>query len=1008
MRIPWTPTSGGLVRFDPAGSSRPPRTLVPQRQKRVLVTSCDACRLRKLRCNAKELPRGTSCSNCAKSELECTFEDFKESMRPIIRPRARRAVSASKASARLPPSVQMASAGSSWSSTVPWLARSTASKGMPASEGAQPLALQGGPIDCTEPRLDPTNLSSSTADLVEAIRLGGTIPSHSEFKFARRGPWDEWALPTVLTHPVTGESSTSSPFATVSLLLERFYAKPTVNAIVLSYEELFRRLDALLAQQGGVGGRTNVEPIPSFLLLAAVVVAAGYATTNEPEIMLWRQYGRVLAIELINARLQSGAAAQIDVMQALLLLSIGWSGEPDSADRLALFETAVNHCFELELHSCKPLESPISQADRAKRICLYWMVYVVDKMVAAARDRPGAISRNVSDIPLPSLEDILVYGSSNLTSHTTTIQEAQGQLCWIHSLALCLISLAQILEDVQAELYLPSSQEGLYAAWHPWAVLAAVEANEQKLEGWCKSNSALLQAAAEQGEVCQSVTDAIVAQLHLVQLQLYQRPLRLESNVLRSQGVEAQAMEYDQNRSFKSAWAATVPLSAAAGFHLAPRAQFSAADAKALTACIESAHYLVQHGDRTIRAQSCTIPIASLSSAESGGRSTYSVPTALAVLKATQFLEFLDRFWDGGHGGLEAVQLSPTADNDAFGAARCGSLVDAPYSGALWEVAASADFCQTVGEAGHQRTSVDHSADLHTTPPACGDIGASGVFDGEMMVAAGCKQRRNASRPLPLDLNLGMVAEGSGTESCLVTCASLEFPVFSATSTVFADSNSTTTDEAATSFKASPPLVVAKEPESAADLLLADATASTGYSDPPSKDAIPPVADATDSGLVWPLSTTQAAPSLRIFAGHDGLGSASTTGASVSPVGSLSEPPARDRLSSSTASTLGVASLGRRSWSELKEQLDGSDGAAAQGAPEEQPSQSLVSYKFETAAAQAGDGDSPYAGWQEFQHHHHYGNGCRAGTAERDPNSSATSPQQDYRSWPSVKTEDPM
>ena len=690
--------------FATPDSSPQPRPAMPRKQKRVVVTSCDTCRLRKLRCNAKELPKGTPCSNCTKHSIPCTFEDSKEHNRPLIRKKLTSnnvkgpSASAARANQR---GVKGCATSKSFDQGADWTRFSVSSQGelpgptffnepfwdghpgydaalaatstfgfafgsspvpmnsalanfdspaRPSTQAGYPVA--SGPM--RRPRLNshgrsqsftpelfhPYRRASASADLSSSGMIAPAAPVEEP------GPWSAWSLPSGLTDPTTGQTFPLGQFQAVKLLLNRFYSEPTFLSIILPYEELFGRFEALLSVNATGHSTNGWSPLPEYLLRAVVSCGAASAATREPELRLWKQHAWQTALDIVNARLNGRDKEEIEMVQALLLLGICWMGEPESLERTITFEKAIKIACNLHLGSSKVLRFPnLIQQERSKRICLHWTVYVVDKLVAVARNRPSLVTKDSHDMPRPSIDDLKQQGCSNLTSHSSSGQDAQNQLYWTHNLALCYIDLAEILEDIQADLY-PIVQPAFETTLDE--VHGRIYPNEQKLEYWCKSNRVLMQTASEQGKLCRTVTEAIMAQLHLVQLQLYQRPLRLEVEVH-----EAQRRQRPEGMSDGETEAAFAPI------------HFSASNSKALTACIESAWHLVQQPvSPSFNPDSPFTSAARLSSTSTSSNSTGSSlqrvgGTSFAVLKATQFIRFLSLNWKGWDSGMGMLQYTP-------------------------------------------------------------------------------------------------------------------------------------------------------------------------------------------------------------------------------------------------------------------------------------------------------------------------------------------------------------
>ncbi|PWN51498.1 hypothetical protein IE53DRAFT_368016 [Violaceomyces palustris] len=632
-----------------ASTSRP---LVPRKHKRVIVTSCDICRLRKLKCNAKELPKGTPCMNCSKHGVACTFEDCKEQHRPaikMVKPKSSLKRKDTEATRQMkgvkrPLDLDRSLHGLSYTQAFDSM---TVSQTHPAHWAQAPNLLPAMPPQHAlgnnpshnflfQPKQTlSSNWGILKQDLVPPKKraLHGLLPRQAE----QNGPWNGWSLPPKVTNPSNGMASNMAPFQLVQLLASRFFSETSFNAFIIPQEEFFERLNINLRAPSTAEAQAW-KPLPDYLLYTVLASASTFSSTREPELRIWKQHSWRGAMESIHARMRSNAGPELELIQALLLLGLSWAGEPDCVERTIAFETAFRLAFSFDLCSSKHLNAPsISRREKAKRVVLFWIVYVIDKLVAVSGSRPALIARDMHDIPMITMEDMQLCGLSNLILQAQDVHAVHQQAYWLHCLAVCYIALADILEEVQQGLYPAGgtknciSLEGVHRRIRPI---------ETKLEEWCKNNRFLLQSASEHGRLCQSVTEAIIAQLHLVQMQLYQPPLRFEYE-------DANSNKGSSDKHGGSSNPAN---------HLT--IQFSPENTKALTACIESAWHLVQQpvGPSYNPATPFTSAAMIASSRSSPAQIT---STSFAVTKATQFIKFLSQSWKDWNAGLGMLQYTP-------------------------------------------------------------------------------------------------------------------------------------------------------------------------------------------------------------------------------------------------------------------------------------------------------------------------------------------------------------
>ncbi|KAE8254255.1 hypothetical protein A4X13_0g3487 [Tilletia indica] len=615
------------------GNNTAPPTQNHSRLKRVAVTSCDSCRLRKLKCNAKELPSGSTCGSCARHEWKCTFEDSKESLtRPTTRmrhkihrnpnppqpgiypqhfmtpsagatanqPRQGFAGAHDQASAMMGHNrytnnnySAYSHAGFSNSQEISQLAEQLwpdahnqaagpyapfyAWTDGPTFPGAQPqLPLLGG----------VGHASASTSLRTAAVDFNG--PSFADF-----------ALPHALTEPQSGYTRAVTPQEISEILLMRFYADSTSSAYILPRKDVFHRY---------LTG--TPAPLPEYLLQTLLAASAFLPTTKEPELLAWRPHGWSIAVKTVQARLRSRIPADLHLIQALLLLGNGWIGDPDDNERTVIFEMAFRLALSIGLNSSN---TNITDPDeRSARIMLFWIMYVLDRMLLVATGRPLIIGRTAHDVPAPTAADANIIALSAREDHSTQSDEH----LWIHRQLLAFIALADILEDTHRTIQEIRASPSRTLA----EILHRIMPIEVSLETWCKENKLLLrETAAVHGPLCQNLTESMVAQLHMCQLQLYQAPIRCEIEQAKS-----------------------LPI------------YFDPSNGKSLTACVESAWYLVQQP--LVNHD----PSAAMHAIMPGSKPITQFNVAnYAVLCAAQFLRLLSCTWAEWKAGRGLEEYTP-------------------------------------------------------------------------------------------------------------------------------------------------------------------------------------------------------------------------------------------------------------------------------------------------------------------------------------------------------------
>ncbi|KAK0568847.1 hypothetical protein OC861_001540 [Tilletia horrida] len=369
--------------MDPFATEPSTSRASPPRFKRVAVTSCDSCRLRKLKCNAKELPAGSTCSSCAKHEWQCTFEDSKESLnRPTTRMRHKIHRNPNPPQPGIYPHHFPASAssvGQQHGFPLSGLLGAPAPESPPQTgihphyfpESAPPVdglphtGLLAAPAPEQSNHLDRNSNAQAIYRLAQQlwphVHVQAHAPSygwssgtdaalsHPQDAFTPSGTRDprlidpsfnhalhilpiisKLSLPPTLTNPETGITQSMPVTQVAVVLLLRFYADPTTSlASVVPRKQFLQRYQTCLP-----------APPPPYLLITMLTLAAFLPTTKEPELLAWRGHGWSQAIQAIQVRLHNGVPVCTTVFQTLLLLGIGWVGGPDDRERMIILDMA--------------------------------------------------------------------------------------------------------------------------------------------------------------------------------------------------------------------------------------------------------------------------------------------------------------------------------------------------------------------------------------------------------------------------------------------------------------------------------------------------------------------------------------------------------------------------------------------------------------------------------------------------------------------------------------------
>jgi len=425
--------------------------------------------------------------------------------------------------------------------------------------------------------------------------------------------WDNWNVPSIVTDPDTGRPSPIKSHAVIELLFHRFYAQPCFNSIIVPNQgQMVKRL-----KYG------NPTPIPTYLLHTIIACATASKLTIEGELQLWQSQVWHGATESVHARLNRTGPPELELVQALLLLSCNWSGSLLRIERINTFDTAVSLATSLQLHSSHHLD--VSPGPRSNRITLFWALYCIDKVLSILTKRSPAILIESHSIPLPSMSEIRLCSASPPRSTVDA---------WLQRLTYAYITLAQITEELQVHILLPIQQQQSQATTLD-QIFRKILPIEKKLEIFCKEQRWLLGAVSKLSPLCRNLAEAVVSQLHFTQLHLYLPALHLE---------------VDQRRNNGSIQQQTI--------------HFSPENDKPLAATIESAWHLAQQqrpvGEESVVSQS-TLRDGAIYSPSSLLDPDSSLNFSHAcVLIGMSFFKFLDTNWSGwdrGNGCLRYVPI---------------------------------------------------------------------------------------------------------------------------------------------------------------------------------------------------------------------------------------------------------------------------------------------------------------------------------------------------------------
>ncbi|CAO1635745.1 unnamed protein product [Parajaminaea phylloscopi] len=588
-----------------------------RRVRRVPVSSCDQCRIKKMRCDAKDRPHGETCANCERYGRRCTFRDKESDMASKAqaqssRPKLNRSASTSLASMwRSDPANTFLGAAPNVPFDVAMSASTTASSSsmtIPSLQPALPFGQEGN--SGADEGNHPSWLWASTEET--------SPPSMNFHAAAADDAGDYFAVPAIVTSVSTGLPRTIAAEALIERLLERFYdSDPSFATLVAPpRHEMLARFRT-----------SHSASLP--LYLVHVVAACSAATQPQPEaeIKRWAPSAWREAIEAVQERLSAPCAPDMDLVRALLLLTITSAGKAASPERVTSFETALALAQSLKLN-CRHAADACSPNERAQRLQLFWILYVLDKLLAVARQSRPLLP--MSDMPFLSNDEMVSLG--------LPAREADV----LQGLALATIHLMQILETVQTTLYSSTSMANLMQLD---AALTVIQPLEQQLEQWCKTSRNVLSQGRD--PLSRHVASNVISLLHLVQLQVYSFTLRLEASLA----------------------SVALPIT------------FHNANFKAMIGSIESSLHLVRRGHLLIDGRAAV--------REAVARDTLTTNPmnfdSYLMERGAAFLKFFATAWAGWANGegvfnflASPLQTKPAASSNEYVIPPPGSLSDSP------------------------------------------------------------------------------------------------------------------------------------------------------------------------------------------------------------------------------------------------------------------------------------------------------------------------------------------
>ncbi|KAL3484911.1 hypothetical protein BJX62DRAFT_248083 [Aspergillus germanicus] len=247
-----------------------------------------------------------------------------------------------------------------------------------------------------EPRDDTSGFPRQLAisQMLQAIlSLSGASPSQNQSVDAHASQWSLLGV----TDPLKALSSeTAAPF------LRAFLDRVGVFYLHFDRKELEEQYETFFADERRGSGDAS-DPV-RFHREASVCLALAIGMLVSPQSSRYEVLAQALhaaAVKVFLRILQSDSC--IHLLHCLLLLIMYSMLSPTGGSTWHLLGLAMKKCVSFRLHKDSDLDSPVSPKESIKRAFIFWNLYIVDRTLCTAMDRPFGIRDEDITLSLPKV-----------------------------------------------------------------------------------------------------------------------------------------------------------------------------------------------------------------------------------------------------------------------------------------------------------------------------------------------------------------------------------------------------------------------------------------------------------------------------------------------------------------------------------------------------------------------------------------------------------------------------
>ncbi|CAG9947961.1 unnamed protein product [Clonostachys rosea f. rosea IK726] len=407
-----------------------------QRERSVILGSCDRCRRKKIRC----VPTEQGCAQCTKLAAECHFTPIKEKKKPR-RPAGYRYISELEERLKKMESLLMrddlstTQASAEFSISDDPAAFSTASGGLISDSRVESapttdlsIWMQPGP---TEARTGFPNTSPSLGG--SAAPLNDNPSVHYPEEIVSGAQYSKYLIPNL------------GPFSMPAL--QELPPKPMALEMVRETFQNFNPIFPLFDEEDFTNEfdekyLSSSPDDPTWWACINVVLILSHRFRGR--LSLDPSYDNMRACGYIHNALSvvsqlSITSGSLSAVQGLVGIAIVLQGTPNPGPSLVLISAAIRLAQSMNMHRGYIPNDNINERQREQQRRVFWIAYIFDKDISLRRRQAPAQDDDEMDVPLPT-----EAGSQNLqlsnSCHSLTILKSR-------------ISLAVIQGQIYKKLY---------------------------------------------------------------------------------------------------------------------------------------------------------------------------------------------------------------------------------------------------------------------------------------------------------------------------------------------------------------------------------------------------------------------------------------------------------------------------------------------------------------------------------------------------------------------------